>query len=242
MMRRLGLVAGAVALVVLLMPAGTVFANPVGATGTLQNTELAAYGSGGYGEYTIFNYTNTITNAFYSSLTSDLNGGGFVDYDFQSFCIEVNETSYTPVNFVVGTAAIAGGVGGNPDPISEGTAFLYNAFARGVLANYFGVNRAANAALLQLAIWALEQEAAAPAAGVNPFYDLAIANGGTADAAAGYLGVYVLNTYRIGVTNGDNLSQDFLYYEKTVPEGGVTLMLLGGALMGMGALRRKLRG
>jgi len=40
-------------------------------------------------------------------------------------------------------------------------------------------------------------------------------------------------------TNSDG--QDFGAPPVSVPDGGMTLMLLGGALMGLGALRRKLQ-
>ena len=36
----------------------------------------------------------------------------------------------------------------------------------------------------------------------------------------------------------DGKRQDYLWYH--VPDGGATLMLLGGALVGLGAIRRKL--
>jgi hypothetical protein len=39
---------------------------------------------------------------------------------------------------------------------------------------------------------------------------------------------------------GPGLSHISLYNKTTVPDGGATLMLLGGALVGLGALRRKL--
>ena len=53
-------------------------------------------------------------------------------------------------------------------------------------------------------------------------------------ADAGYLGVYVLNNYSDAART--QKSQDFLY---RVPDGGTTLMLLGGTLMGLGVLRRR---
>jgi hypothetical protein len=46
-------------------------------------------------------------------------------------------------------------------------------------------------------------------------------------------GVYAINMW----LDGEDY-QDGLVY---VPDGGATLMLLGGALMGLGALRRKFR-
>ena len=147
---------------------------------------------------------------------------------------------------MIGSAAVEGGQGGpSPDPISQGTAYFYSEFVKGsfgaLAGTFFAGTRALEAELLQLAIWALEQEISAPLAGVNYYYDLALANGGMTDAAPGYLNVYVLNNY-YDTTLEKQVAQDFLYYEETVPDGGATLMLLGGALIGLGALRRKFNG
>jgi hypothetical protein len=40
-------------------------------------------------------------------------------------------------------------------------------------------------------------------------------------------------------TNGN--PEDLQLSQSTVPDGGATLMLLGGALLGLGTLRRKFR-
>ena len=111
-----------------------------------------------------------------------LNGGGEFSMtsvsgpslfgNFQSFCIELNEslapgTTYT---FDINTEAINGGVaGGNPDPLDARTAALYEAFWTGTLANYDfdndgdgglanSLTRQQSGAALQAAIWELEQE------------------------------------------------------------------------------------
>ncbi len=83
-----------------------------------------------------------------------------------------------------------------------------------------------------------------------------------ASSAEGYLGVYVLNNFKnkealakfIDNRNKNTLQamdgiarkdrgQDFLWNHNTptqVPDGGTTLALLGGAMVGIGALRRKI--
>jgi hypothetical protein len=106
------------------------------------------------------------------------------------------------------------------------------------LADYgYGVNRLASAGLLQNALWWLEGEEAIPNTG-NLYIDAVVAKfGGAADAKANgaeQYGVYALN---IWTASGKGQTQ--LFY--AVPDGGATLMLLGGALMGLGALRRKFR-
>jgi len=52
-------------------------------------------------------------------------------------------------------------------------------------------------------------------------------------------GTYTLPTKFEG--DGPGLSHISAYNKTTVPDGGATLMLLGGALVGLGALRRKFR-
>ena len=69
---------------------------------------------------------------------------------FQTFCLETDEfTGDNPTNFLVSDEAVLGGSGGpSPDPISNGTAWLYARFATGSLAGYVytaGVGRAASA-------------------------------------------------------------------------------------------------
>ncbi len=128
-----------------------------------------------------------------------------------------------------------------------------------------GPPRYAEAEMLQKAIWWLEEEAS-PSQDIlntNPYYLKAIdvfkdeVGGAKGNAAQGFLGVYVLNNFKtrsaldtylatgnIYATPTLERAQDFLYYEKeiSVPDGGATLMLLGGALVGIGALRRRLNG
>ena len=92
--------------------------------------------------------------------------------NFQSFCLELNE-SLSPgavYNFDINNAATNGGVGGgNPDPLDARTAALYEAFWTGTLANYDfdnngdggqsgNLNRKRSAEALQAAIWELEDE------------------------------------------------------------------------------------
>ena len=130
--------------------------------------------------------------------------------------------------------------------------------------NYFAAGaptRSTEAGNLQRAIWWLEHEGlpALETKELNPYY-MAAWNffGGElnamADADEGEYGVYVLNNFKtknaldtflatndIFAVNRTDRAQDFLYYQKdvSVPDGGMTAMLLGGALVTLGALRRK---
>ena len=61
-------------------------------------------------------------------------------------------------NYSISGGAIQGGVsGGNPDPISFGTAYIYNQFIAGTLADYSSSN-VTNQTDLQDAFWMLEGE------------------------------------------------------------------------------------
>ena len=237
MTTRSRLIVGALALVFLAAPVDQALAGPIGDTGVFWQTRQANRYAGSGGEFTAFDYTG-LSNAGYAAAASDI---GAYDPSFQTFCIETGEFTSNPLYFVIGSAAVMGGTGSS-DPLSQGTAWLYSQFAAGSLAGY-NYGTSASAGLLQDAFWMLESEFTPNLA--NIFYSAALLNGGAADASAGYLGVYALINFDTAahrdafVTTGatDGLKQDFLY--TTVPDGGTTLMLLGGALMGLGALRRK---
>jgi hypothetical protein len=167
---------------------------------------------------------------------------------FQTFCLEYNEhiTLGGTYDAQIGTAAIRGGVGigsgptsPRSDPISVGTAYLYTLFATGLLDAHYtyenGDQRAKDAESLQKAFWYLENERTlAEIGGSNLFVTLALNKfGGEVGARADYTGnsVGVLN-----LTSSAGHHQSQLIY---VPDGGVTAILLGLALSGLAALRRK---
>lgn len=88
--------------------------------------------------------------------------------DFQTFCIERSENvgDNTVYNFSIDAGAIRGGLGGgNPDIISNQTAWLYTNFRNGTLAGYntWGVSiteamRESSAKALQHVLWYFENE------------------------------------------------------------------------------------
>lgn len=191
-----------------------------------------------------------------------LNGGGEFSMtsvsgpsmfgNFQSFCIEHNESLAPGVTYTfdINTAAIGGGVaGGNPDPLDARTAALYEAFWTGTLANYdfdndgdgglaASLNRRNSGAALQAAIWELEQEQS---------IETTTSDSATRDLANYYVDVLssqlaaqgvgsrvrVLNMYR--ADNGA-MSQDILVLIPLPQAGALAAMGLAGL-----AVRRRSR-
>lgn len=178
---------------------------------------------------------------------------------FSTFCLEYNEYfSYGQSLKVqaINTAAVSGGVsGGNPDPISYQTAWLYTQFRNGTLSDYGGANIVNDADSLQNAFWFLEGEVTS--LGSNPsgsnltVSELAQAQTWVNQANAAVAGswgnsignVRVLNLLRegsVGSGNFNTQAQDQLYLLTPVPEPEIYAMMgLGLGLMGFVARRRK---
>jgi hypothetical protein len=146
---------------------------------------------------------------------------------FLTFCLEKNE-GFDPgkcYSTTIGTATT--GWAGS-DPISPFTAFLYSNFRKGTLSG-FNAASLKDYGDLQDAIWALEDEISVPAAGMNKFYDMALASGWTD------LGdVRVLNLY---YQNG-NFAQDQLTIVPLPTAAWSGLAMIGS----MAAIRRIRRG
>jgi hypothetical protein len=165
--------------------------------------------------------------------------------DFLTFCLEKQVHVITGVeySYTIDPNALSGGpnlLAEPGDTISQGTAALYLAFRDGTLGDgfdgtgsYFD-NRYSNAGLLQLAFWALEDEAVASQA--NNFYYKAAQTWFGGNAKANYTGdeVSVMNLWDV---RGNDV-QSVLF--SPVPDGATTSVLLGLGLLGLAAFRRKL--
>jgi hypothetical protein len=194
----------------------------------------------GGGEFTAYTLPKTFL-ANYAPVATAFGG-------FETFCLE------TGVEFSPGTlyyytlGNVTQPVPGNAQQgsglkLSQGTAWLYNAFGKGLLGNFDytpGAGRKADDNLLQAAIWYLQggQTYAGYPTPItsNKFYIDAV-NALGLDVLDDYTGssVKVLQVWANPDDTGPAQNQIVL-----VPDGGLTVSLLGGALIGLQMLRRKL--
>lgn len=222
------------------------------------DTEQGVYPGLGGGEFTAFTSQSGNYLANYNTVDATYNGG------FETFCLEtgVDFSPGTQYYYTLGTVTQPKPANGTGSALSltVGAAYLYYEFASGGFGSQFDYTygssgRLADDNLLQAAIWALQggQSYGNYPSGTagNPYYTDAInAYGSLAAAQAAYGGadVQVLQmwtTYSGGVYSGAAQNQLVLTGggpppEPTVPDGGMTVVLLGGALIGVQVMRRKL--
>ena len=160
-----------------------------------------------------------------------VNGG------FETFCIQASVTFNPGVTY----SFTLSDTDSQGRALTQGAAFLYDAFAHGTLAGYDynnAVNRRVNAGMLQSAFWMLQGNqnggGTFPNGGIgNPFYDLAFANlGGNIGAANnGLYNVQIIQMWdQAGNTHQNQL---VLAPEQHVPEAGLTLVMLAMGLTGL---------
>jgi hypothetical protein len=216
---------------------------------------------------------NSVTIYQNTSKYSGLNGGGefmavstslvnnnyapIVNYSskgLQTFCLEskVLFSPGQPYSYELGTVALPGAslIASGPDPLSVGSAWLFQQFAKGTLAGYnytFGSGRTSAATELQEAFWLLEHQ---PADGTytgafdstNFFDNLLVTHFGSiaaaqADATLAELGnVKVLNIYTTNARGAKVYAQAQLIM---VPETTTTVALLGLGMVALCFIRRR---
>jgi len=154
---------------------------------------------------------------------------------FETFCLEKNEV-FQPGStyyFDINTAAINGGVsGGNPDPLSGQTAYLYKQFITGNLGGYnygTGSGRISSANALQNTIWYLENEITNRYDGLNSsersLVDQFLADA-SAHAGSDIGNVRVMNIF--AQANGTGVAQDQLVMVHAVPAPGAAMLAFVG--------------
>jgi hypothetical protein len=241
---------------IILTLALVILAAPGLMAGTIHTGNFGPYQFGRGGEFTVnsqgFDFSLSLSG-YVANVTKFLDNGNnpnIFGLTFQTFCLERHEgiTKGATYEGTVNDAAVFGGVGG-ADPVSIGTAFLYKNFAETTLAGYDYTNpgrsdaAGSSADLLQQAIWCLEDEVACDA--TNTFYLLAVAQfGSDAGAKADNAGAYTVKAINLwaGLPHDvENARQDILVNIVQVPDGGLTLMLLGMGLTGVGVLSRKFK-
>jgi hypothetical protein len=235
--------------VCLALGASPVFASeiPVGPIHVgYSHSDFGPYQSGQGGEFTLQDVGGWLDLVGYKAgVTSGIGPDDILS--FQSFCIEKSEVidGGTTYNATLNENAMNGGVSHGGDPVSVGTGWLYSQFAQGTLDDYTYSGsswaRRASAAELQNAIWWLEGDGTYDRH--NDFMVAVVAEFGSkaaakADGGAQY-GVYALNLWS-GSDSTRHRAQDQLYFQglptasqETVPDGGQTAVMLGGALVGL---------
>jgi hypothetical protein len=136
------------------------------------------------------------------------------------------------------------GAGAAGDPLSQGTAYLYEQFSKGLLGDSDGAGsywdrHDLNAGLLQRAFWTLEDERDF---GANPYVSLVKTLFGAEGAYATYTGssVRVMNLWG---RNGRDIQSQLIYVPEDelvyVPDHGATWLFLATGLGFMAATRAR---
>ena len=191
-------------------------------------TRTIGYYADGGGEFTVTDAPDPIFESIYQNYAAvaTLNGG------FQTFCISTTTGVKNNGNSLDASL--------DPSGIAVGTAWLYTMFAKGTLPFYNysdtspGGGRSVSAVELQNAIWELQGQHFDPELAAL-YIGIAIEQFGSLEAASA-TAVGSVDGLRM-TFNGDP-SQPML---ALVPDGGVTLMLLGLGLSSLGAFSRRFR-
>jgi hypothetical protein len=216
------------------------------------DTEPGWSGLGG-GEFTAFTGTGPSYVGNYASSATYTSGSST---GFDTFCVETGVTFSpgTKYYYSLGQVAAPGSTPSSTGAgvtLTAGAAWLYYEFAKGALTgfNYTDqTTRTTDDNLLQSAIWMLQNAQTDGNYGAyqpvttsdNSYYKAAITQYGSlagAEAANANASVQILQMWTGTDMTAGEAAQNQLVL---VPDGGMTVALLGGALVGLQALRRKL--
>ncbi len=197
----------------------------------------------------VFANTARMHNTFNDGLV-DQRGGEFLavtdaNGSFYTFCLEreVSLGFTETYTYDIGDRAIGAnvdkhdplGAGAAGDPLSQGTAYLYEQFSKGLLGDSDGSGsywdrHDLNAGLLQRAFWTLEDERDF---GANPYLAMVTALFGAEGAYESYTGssVRVMNLWGL---KGKDIQSQLIYVPEDelvyVPDHGATSLLLATGL------------
>ena len=209
-------------------------------------SSYGVYQTGNGGEFTLSPVVGSAVLDTSSYCAAAKNVG--VQGSVQTFCLEWNEhvngfpSIYTAE---LNSYANHGGVDGGTDPLSQGTGWLVKQFATDTwdpsyyLSYNYVTGRSTSASLLQKAISMLEEESGWNYDSANMYAKAASDRFGSWEAAKGGSAsdFYVK---ALNLTASGAYKQDQVFYEgKSVPDGGLTVALLGIAMAGLAALRRR---
>ena len=224
------------------------------------------YQTGSGGEFTLSIVTGTgeqgalittgtglgSTWSFYAPVARDQYGSG--QPNIQTFCVEGAEHIYPDTAYDVTTGTYTRYTG---TELTVGAAWLYFEFATGQLSYNYGAGRTTSADQLQRTIWALMGQEGQTLANTatDPYTIMVLSEFGSSDptldtgAFAPNGSQYPVSVLRlwahgdVGNEYAPNAMQDqlILTADPPVPDGGMTVALLGMALTGLGVVSRKIR-
>ncbi len=171
------------------------------------------------------------------------------DTGFQTFCVEDQVDFYVGNYYYYTEGLTLQQTGpGVIDTLTDGLAWLYQQFATGQLPVAMYTN-SVDAGEIQATLWYLQGEpadSAVPFSATNPYYEDvlgefgSLANAQTAVTSASQYGVQVLELTSGPNGTGSDAQDQLIYTGPHVPDRGATFGLLAGALLLLGALRRRL--
>ena len=236
---------------------------PFGVTVVKADTVVLNQGNYSYAAGGEFTAITSPTDPFLQFYAPDAKATVGSATGFQTFCIETG-VEFTPGHsyfYTLGNQAMpfSGGGTGSAAFLTTGAAWLYYEFGTENLSGYnyqnnnitsLNPSRETDAGLLQAAIWWFQGKQtysgyATPTIVNNPFYaDVEVylsSNDLTDSSLYGGSSVEILQMWSNANDTGAAQNQLVLTSGSwSVPDGGMTIALLGGALIGLQVLRRKL--
>jgi hypothetical protein len=189
-----------------------------------------------------FNVASVASDPNFTKILGEYAPSAIVNGGFETFCDSTSTgIQNNPLNGMIA-----------PGDVTIGAAWLYWQFSQGTLSGYDYLNttpggsgnsgRAKSAYALQQALWVLDGQTGGdvvPSAGAY-YLNLAYSMFGNTETNAnnGTYRVQELFLSYVNPNGGQTVSQPMLV---TVPDGGLTMILLGVALSGLGLVFRKSR-